>query len=43
MAAVQAHFAHADTPRIMAAIRAHAAASEGPVILSAEPVPSPRP
>ena len=38
MAAVRAHFAHADTPRIMGAIREHAAASEGPVLLSAERV-----
>ena len=38
MAAVKAHFAHPDTPRIMAAIREHAAASEGPVLLAAEPV-----
>ena len=38
MAAVQAHFAHPDTPRIMAAIREHAAASEGPTLLQATPV-----
>lgn len=37
MAAVEAHFRHPDTPRIMAAIRDHAASSEGPVILRAEP------
>ncbi len=35
MAAVEAHFRHADTPRIMGAIREHAAASEGPVLLEA--------
>jgi quinol monooxygenase YgiN len=35
MAAVEAHFRHPDTGRIMAAIRAHAAASEGPVLLEA--------
>ena len=38
LAAVQAHFAHPDTPRIMGAIRDHAAASEGPVLLEATPV-----
>lgn len=38
MAAVQAHFAHPDTPRIMGAIREHAVASEGPVVFSAEVV-----
>lgn len=36
MAAVQAHFAHADTRIVMGAIRGHAAGSEGPVILEAE-------
>ena len=39
MAAVRAHFAHPDTPRIMAAIRDHAAASEGPVLLDATLLP----
>ena len=38
-AAVEAHFAHPDTPRIMAAIREHAATSEGPVLLEATPLP----
>lgn len=38
MAAVEAHFRHPDTPRIMAAVREHAAASEGPVLLEAEAV-----
>ena len=38
MAAVEAHFRHPDTPRIMAAIREHAASSEGPVILDAQAV-----
>ena len=39
IAAVQAHFAHPDTPRIMTAIREHAASSEGPVILEAQAIP----
>lgn len=38
MAAVEAHFRHPDTPRIMAAIREHAVASEGPVVLEVQPV-----
>ena len=38
MAAVKAHFAHADTGIIMGAIRELAAGSEGPVILQAEAV-----
>lgn len=38
MAAVQAHFRHADTSRIMAAIREHAAAGEGPTLREANPV-----
>lgn len=38
MAAVEAHFRHPDTPRIMAAIREHGTASEGPVLLEAGPV-----
>ena len=38
MAAVEAHFRHPDTPRIMGAIREHAAASEGPTLLQADPV-----
>lgn len=38
MAAVRAHFAHSDTPRIMTTVRDHAAASEGPVLLEATPV-----
>lgn len=38
MAAVEAHFRHDDTGRIMAAIREHAAASEGPTLLEASPV-----
>ena len=37
MAAVEAHFAHADTPRVLGVIRTHAVASDGPTILSAEP------
>lgn len=38
MAAVEAHFHHPNTPRIMAAIREHGAGSEGPVLLEAAPV-----
>ena len=38
MAAVDAHFRHPDTGRIMAAVREHAVASEGPVLLEAEVV-----
>ena len=38
MAAVEAHFRHPDTPRIMTAIRDHAAANEGPTLLQADPV-----
>ena len=39
MAAVEAHFRHPDTPRVMAAIREHGATSEGPVLLEATPLP----
>ena len=35
MAAVEAHFGHPDTPKVMAAIRDHAAASEGPALYEA--------
>lgn len=38
MAAVKAHFAHADTGIIMGAIRELAAGSEGPVLLEAATV-----
>jgi quinol monooxygenase YgiN len=38
LAAVEAHFRHPDTPRIMAAIREHGAASEGPTLLEARAV-----
>lgn len=38
MAAVEAHFRHPDTPRIMAAIRELATTSEGPALLEAQPV-----
>ncbi len=38
MAAVEAHFRHPDTPRIMAAIRELGAASEGPVLLEVKVV-----
>ena len=38
MAAVEAHFRHPDTPKIMGAIREHATASEGPTLLQADPV-----
>ena len=38
MAAVQAHFRHADTPRLMDAIRNHAAGSEGPALYEASAV-----
>ena len=38
MAAVEAHFGHPDTPRIMTAIRELAVASEGPTLLQADPV-----
>ena len=38
MAAVEAHFRHPDTPRIMTAIREHAAGSEGPTLLTCVPV-----
>ncbi|WP_425228232.1 putative quinol monooxygenase [Sphingomonas sp.] len=37
MAAVQAHFRHADTAKIMAAIREYAVTSDGPVLLEAKP------
>ena len=38
MPAVEAHFRHPDTPRLMTAIRDHAATSEGPTLLQADPV-----
>ena len=38
MAAVEAHFAHPDTARIMAAIAEYGEASDGPVLLEAMPV-----
>lgn len=42
MAAVEAHFRHPDTSRLLAVIREHAAASEGPVLLEATPVSAAR-
>ena len=38
MAAVEAHFAHPDTPKVMAAIRNYAVASDGPTLLDATAV-----
>ena len=38
MAAVEAHFRHADTPKFVAAMRELSARSEGPVLLQAMPV-----
>lgn len=38
MAAVQAHFRHPDTGKIMAAIGEHGAESDGPVLLDATPI-----
>ena len=38
MAAVEAHFRHPDTAKIMAAIEEFGAASEGPTLLEASPV-----
>ncbi len=38
MAAVEAHFRHPDTPKIMGTIRELGAASEGPVLLEATPI-----
>ena len=41
MAAVKAHFAHPDTPRIMATIGELAATTEGPMIYAVEGVRQP--